>query len=117
MPPMKINRDSFADFKIALRELCPGLRSAHADEVLASGFGFRTYASLTAAFSSTPDRPIEVAYDMDCVMSRLRELGHAISERQVGQLFRRHAELGHERIWESIRSMALRPANDNASSS
>lgn len=110
---LRITRNSFVDFKAALRSLCPELRSAHADEALASGFGFRTYASLTAALLLAPDGPIEVAYDMDRLVGRLRELGYAVNERQVGQLFRRHAELGHERIFERIRSMAIRPANDN----
>tara|TARA_R110002020_G_scaffold41276_16_gene121705 strand:+ start:1531 stop:1653 length:123 start_codon:yes stop_codon:yes gene_type:complete len=39
MTPLKLGRDSFADFKTALRDLVPDLRSAHADEALAAAFG------------------------------------------------------------------------------
>ena len=102
---MRLSRDSFADFKIALRELFPGLRSAHADEALASAFGYRTYASLNAAFAP---EPIAVAFDQGRLMVRLVELGYApVDIDIVSKLFRRHFELAHDRMW------AIPPANDN----
>lgn len=107
MPPIKLGRDSFADFKTALRDLCPSLRSSHADEVLASAFGHRTYASLSAAFAAS--QSIDVKFDQVRLLVRLVELGYAPVEKEIAKLLRRHFELAHERMW------AIPPANDNRS--
>lgn len=102
---IKLDRDSFADFKTALRELCPSLRSSHADEALASAFGHRTYASLSAAFATS--QLIDVEFDRVRLMVRLVELGYAPVENEIDKLLRRHFELAHVRMW------AIPPANDN----
>ena len=61
MPPMKITRDSFADIKIALRELCPGLRSAHADEA-GEGQAPVTEPSIEILPSIDPTSDVELVF-------------------------------------------------------
>ncbi|WP_052726261.1 hypothetical protein [Devosia epidermidihirudinis] len=107
-----VDRDSFATFKHALREICPQLRSSHADEALAAALGFRTYAAFQSALVASEAGGV-AEFDQPRLIARLHELNYAIEPDDVSALFRRHAEIMHDRIWENIRSLAIRPANDN----
>ncbi|MGV8856794.1 MAG: hypothetical protein ACOH2L_19425 [Devosia sp.] len=113
MSPVSLTRDGFADFKLALRSLCMTVTSSHADEALASAFGFRTYAALGAAFAAHGG-PISTHYSTDRLLDRLSQLGYRPEDNDVSKLFRRCSEIQFERIWQAIRSMQIRPANDNS---
>tara|TARA_R110002020_G_scaffold41276_16_gene121706 strand:+ start:1684 stop:1875 length:192 start_codon:yes stop_codon:yes gene_type:complete len=60
-------------------------------------------------------QPVNVAFDKYRLLTRLGELGYAPTESVPSDLFRRHAEMQHLRIFEDIKSPAIRPANDNRS--
>lgn len=107
-----VDRDSFATFKRALRELFPQLRSSHADQALAFALGFKTYAAFQSALAAS-EAGVTAEFDQPRLITRLRELNCAFEQEDISALFRRHAEIMHDRIWENIRSLAIRPANDN----
>lgn len=67
-----MSRANLASFKRALRAQLPELRSAHADEVIASGLGFRTHSALLAAFGDAHE--LAVVLDMGRARKRLVEL-------------------------------------------
>jgi len=67
-----MTRAALAQFKRVLRAKVPELRSAHADEVIAAGFGYRTHAALLAAFGEADE--LAVALDFERAKARLNAL-------------------------------------------
>ena len=67
-----MTRATLASFKRALRAQLPELRSAHTDEVIAAGLGFRTHAALVTAFGGNHE--LAVVLDLDQAKARLLEL-------------------------------------------
>lgn len=109
----RLSRAAFAEFKASLRSLLLPLRSSHADEALAFAFGFRTYASMSAALELRDE--FDVEYDPDRLSARLAQLGYAPDPRVASRLRHSQGLIAQDRIWDNIRRMAARPANDNNS--
>lgn len=107
-----MTRAALAAFKRALRAKVPELRSAHADEVIAAGFGYRTHAALLAAFGEAEE--LAVALDFDRAKARLNALCPDVDSTRVGPVVDEfiHGNL-HAVIEAQRRRMAAAIANDN----
>ncbi len=67
-------RRNVAALKSSLRTALPAIGSAHADEALAAGIGFKTYAAMLAALKAQGNAKLTVVLNEWSVSLRLAEL-------------------------------------------
>jgi hypothetical protein len=69
-----LTRRNIAALKSSLLAAFPDLRSGHADESIAAGFGFRTHAALLATVKAQGSAKLTVVLKDKAVAERLEEL-------------------------------------------
>lgn len=69
-----LTRPNLAALKSSLLAAFPELRSGHADEAIAAGFGYRTHAALLASLKVQGNARVTVMLNEGAVSARLREL-------------------------------------------
>jgi hypothetical protein len=75
MAVIVLSRRNVAALKVSLLQTFPEVRSSHADEALAAGIGFRTYAALLAALKAQGSGSrVNVFLSEEMVGKRLKEL-------------------------------------------
>ena len=67
-------RRNVAALKSSVRAAMPAIGSAHADEALAAGIGFRTHAAMLAALKAQSGGKVTVVLNEWAVRARLDEL-------------------------------------------
>jgi hypothetical protein len=69
-----MTRRNLSALKSSLRSTLPQVGSAHADEALAAGIGFRTHAALLAALKAQSGAKVTVLLNEQIVVERIVEL-------------------------------------------
>lgn len=69
-----LTRRNVAALKSSVRSALPGIGSAHADEALAVGIGFKTHAAMLAALKAQGSARLTVVLNEWSVSARLTEL-------------------------------------------
>jgi len=107
-----MTRTALTSFKRALRAQLPQLRSAHADEIIAAGLGFRTHAALLAAFGGSEE--LAVVLDLDRAKARLTALYPDVDPTLVGPAVDDFIHGNMRAVLEAQRRrMTAARANDN----
>lgn len=75
-----LTRESFSTIKHAVRDAFPAISSGHADEAVASAFGFQTYASMLPVIAHTEKSPMTHLWVNETWLAvRLIEFGYGVS--------------------------------------
>lgn len=69
-----LTRRNLAALKSSLLGACPDLRSGHADESIAAGFGYRTHAALLSSLRAQSNAEVTIVFSEKAVSDRVREL-------------------------------------------
>ena len=76
-------RRNIAAIKALMRTALPDLGSAHADEALAAGIGFRTHAAMLAALKAQSGAKLTVLLNEQSLSERLMELTGTAPDRDT----------------------------------